>query len=86
MLPGERYAQMRNVWFLPSAKALSVWLERLGFKDIAIVDHNTTSLEEQRRTDWMTGESLADFLDAKNPDLTVEGYKAPIRAVLTARV
>ena len=86
MLPGERYAQMRNVWFLPSAKALSVWLERLGFKDIAIVDHNTTSLEEQRRTDWMTGESLGDFLDAKNPELTVEGYKAPIRAVLTARV
>ena len=86
MLPGERYAQMRNVWFLPSAKALSVWLERLGFKDIAIVDHNTTSLEEQRCTDWMTGESLADFLDTKDPDLTVEGYKAPIRAVLTARV
>ncbi|MGM0631393.1 MAG: tRNA 5-methoxyuridine(34)/uridine 5-oxyacetic acid(34) synthase CmoB [Pseudomonadota bacterium] len=86
MMPGERYAQMRNVWFLPSARALTVWLERLGFKDIAIVDHNTTSLEEQRRTQWMTGESLADFLDPNDTNMTIEGYQAPIRAVITARV
>ncbi|MGM0526415.1 MAG: tRNA 5-methoxyuridine(34)/uridine 5-oxyacetic acid(34) synthase CmoB [Pseudomonadota bacterium] len=86
MMPGERYAQMRNVWFLPSAKALSVWMQRLGFKDIEIVDHNVTSLDEQRSTDWMQGESLKDFLDADDPSLTVEGYQAPIRAILTARV
>lgn len=86
MMPGERYAQMRNVWFLPSASALSVWLERLGFKDISIVDHNTTSMEEQRRTDWMTGESLADFLDPNDTNKTIEGYQATIRAVITARV
>ncbi|MCA1767216.1 MAG: tRNA 5-methoxyuridine(34)/uridine 5-oxyacetic acid(34) synthase CmoB [Idiomarina sp.] len=86
MMPGERYAQMKNVWFLPSARALSVWLERLGFKDICIVDHNTTSTKEQRRTDWMTGESLANFLDPKDANKTIEGYQAPIRAVITARV
>lgn len=86
MMPGERYAQMRNVWFLPSARALSVWLERLGFTDICIVDHNTTSTKEQRRTDWMTGESLANFLDPKDAKKTIEGYQAPIRAVITARV
>lgn len=86
MMPGERYAQMRNVWFLPSASALSIWLERLGFKDISVVDHNTTSMEEQRRTDWMTGESLAGFLDPNDTNKTIEGYQAPIRAVITARV
>ena len=86
MMPGGRYAQMRNVWFLPSASALSVWLERLGFKDISVVDHNTTSIDEQRRTDWMTGESLADFLDPNDTNKTIEGYQAPIRAVITARV
>jgi len=86
MIPGERYAQMRNVWFLPSARALSVWLERLGFKDIRIVDHNTTSISEQRRTDWMSGESLADFLDPNDRNKTIEGYQTPIRAVITARV
>lgn len=86
MMPGERYAQMRNVWFLPSARALAVWLERLGFKDIAIVDHNVTSLEEQRATEWMTGESLKDFLDPNDYNMTIEGYKAPIRAIVTARL
>lgn len=85
MIPGERYAQMRNVWFLPSASALSVWMERLGFNDIEIVDHTVTSLEEQRRTEWMTGESLADFLDPNDRSKTIEGYNAPLRAVITAR-
>ncbi|WP_290652590.1 tRNA 5-methoxyuridine(34)/uridine 5-oxyacetic acid(34) synthase CmoB [Idiomarina sp.] len=85
MMPGERYAQMRNVWFLPSAEALAVWLQRLGFKDIEIVDHNVTSLDEQRSTEWMQGESLKDFLDPNDYNMTIEGYKAPIRAILTAR-
>ena len=85
MMPGERYAQMRNVWFLPSAKALAVWMQRLGFADIEVVDHNTTSLQEQRATEWMQGESLADFLDPNDHKMTIEGYKAPIRAILTAR-
>lgn len=85
MLPGERYAQMRNVWLLPSARALVVWMQRLGFKDVKIVDHNTTSLEEQRATEWMQGESLKDFLDPNDHNMTIEGYKAPIRAIVTAR-
>lgn len=85
MIPGERYAKMRNVWFLPSAKALSRWLKRLGFSDVNIVDHNVTSLKEQRATEWMPGESLSDFLDPINQNLTIEGYRAPIRAILTAR-
>ena len=33
LMAGERYAQMRNVWFLPSTKALAVWLERVGFEN-----------------------------------------------------
>lgn len=86
MLPGERYAQMRNVWFLPSAAALSRWMQRLGFQDIEIVDHNTTSLDEQRSTEWMQGESLRDFLDPNDPSLTIEGYQAPIRAIIKATV
>lgn len=86
MMPGERYAQMRNVWFLPSAKALCVWLERLGFKQTEIVDHNPTSLDEQRSTEWMTGESLKDFLDPNDPKKTIEGYQAPIRAIVKATI
>ncbi|MGL5242375.1 MAG: DUF1698 domain-containing protein, partial [Kluyvera ascorbata] len=82
---GDRYAQMRNVYFIPSAPALKNWLETCGFVDVRIVDMNVTSTEEQRRTEWMVTESLADFLDPNDPTKTIEGYPAPLRAVLIAR-
>ena len=61
LVPGDRYAQMRNVYFIPSAEALKCWLEKCGFVDVKIADMCVTSLDEQRRTDWMTSESLAEF-------------------------
>ncbi len=85
LVPGERYARMRNVYFIPSALALKNWLEKCGFIHVKIVDMEKTSIEEQRRTSWMTTESLADFLDPDSPERTCEGYPAPLRAVLTAR-
>ena len=84
LVPHGRYAKMRNVWFIPSCDALQLWLQRCGFKDIKLVDVNETSVEEQRSTDWMQYESLPDYLDSSNPQLTVEGYPAPKRAVFTA--
>nr|WP_297349295.1 tRNA 5-methoxyuridine(34)/uridine 5-oxyacetic acid(34) synthase CmoB [uncultured Glaciecola sp.] len=84
LMPGERYAQMRNVWFLPSCEALMQWLSRVGFVNIQKVDENITSIEEQRATQWMTNHSLVDFLDPNDPTLTVEGYPAPKRAVFVA--
>lgn len=84
LVPGERYAQMRNVFFIPSAEALKSWLEKSGFVDVRIVDFALTTTQEQRRTDWMTSESLAEFLDPEDPSKTVEGYPAPLRAVLVA--
>ena len=84
LVPGERYAQMRNVYFIPSALALKSWLEKCGFVDVKIVDYAITSTDEQRRTSWMTSESLADFLDPQDASKTVEGYPAPLRAVLVA--
>ncbi|ADM98336.1 tRNA 5-methoxyuridine(34)/uridine 5-oxyacetic acid(34) synthase CmoB [Dickeya dadantii] len=85
LLPGERYAQMRNVYFLPSSAALARWLEKCGFVDIRVVDQCVTTLEEQRRTSWMRTASLADFLDPDDHSKTLEGYPAPLRAVLVAR-
>ncbi|HDS1151093.1 TPA: tRNA 5-methoxyuridine(34)/uridine 5-oxyacetic acid(34) synthase CmoB [Pluralibacter gergoviae] len=85
LVPGDRYAQMRNVYFIPSAPALKQWLEKCGFVDVKIVDMNITSTDEQRRTKWMTTESLADFLDPADASKTVEGYPAPLRAVLIAK-
>lgn len=85
LVPGDRYAQMRNVYFIPSAAALKNWLEKCGFVDVRIVDVCTTTLEEQRRTEWMITESLAEFLDPNDSSKTIEGYPAPTRAVLIAR-
>ena len=84
LIPEDRYARMRNVWFIPSAVELSRWLERCGFINVRIVDTAITTFEEQRSTDWMQFESLKDSLQAGNPALTVEGLPAPRRAVLMA--
>lgn len=85
LLPGQRYAQMRNVWFLPSCEALMVWLRRCGYKNIKLIDVTKTSVDEQRRTEWMRFNSLSDFLDPQNDELTCEGLPAPTRAIITAR-
>ncbi|TAN65548.1 MAG: tRNA 5-methoxyuridine(34)/uridine 5-oxyacetic acid(34) synthase CmoB [Methylobacter sp.] len=84
LLPEDRYARMRNVWFIPSCDTLISWLKRCGFKNIRLVDVTVTSIEEQRTTEWMNFHSLKDFLDAKNPLLTCEGLPAPKRAIVLA--
>jgi tRNA (mo5U34)-methyltransferase len=84
LLPRQRYARMRNVWFIPSAAELLLWLERCGFVDARVVDESRTSVDEQRSTEWMQFESLQQSLDADDPGLTVEGLPAPRRAVVIA--
>lgn len=84
LMPKDRYGKMNNVWFLPSVAALTLWLEKCDFINIRCVDVDVTSLAEQRSTDWMRNESLVEYLDPNNVDLTVEGYPAPKRATIIA--
>ena len=84
LMPGERYAQMRNVYFIPSVPTMINWLYKCGFSDVKMVDKSVTSLDEQRKTEWMTSDSLADFLDPNDSSKTIEGYPAPMRAVFIA--
>lgn len=86
LLPEDRYAKMRNVWFIPSALGLELWLKKTGYKNIRLVDITKTTIEEQRKTDWMKFESLEDFLDPGNQNKTIEGYPSPQRAVFIAEV
>lgn len=84
LVPEDRYAKMRNVWFIPSVSMLETWMRRCGLKNIRTVDLSTTSLSEQRRTEWCSNvESLKDFLQ-DDITKTVEGYPAPKRAVVIA--
>lgn len=84
LVPKGRYARMGNVWFLPSVEALLGWLQKVGFKNPEVADVNTTSLQEQRSTEWMQFQSLADFLDPNDHSKTLEGYPAPKRCVVIA--
>lgn len=86
MLPVGRYAQMRNVWFLPSCDGLVAWLSRCGYKNIRVCDVSVTTEGEQRSTPWMRFQSLRDFLDPNDKSLTCEGYPAPKRAIIVANV
>jgi tRNA (mo5U34)-methyltransferase len=84
LVPRGRYAKMGNVWFIPSSSMLQLWLEKMGFRNVRLVDETVTTTEEQRRTDWMQFHSLADFLDPQDSSKTIEGYPAPRRAILIA--
>ncbi|MEY3659865.1 MAG: hypothetical protein RLZZ169_690 [Pseudomonadota bacterium] len=84
LVPPERYCRMNNVWFLPSPPTLQRWLERAGFREVRIVDVTPTTTDEQRRTPWMTFDSLAQALDSTDARRTCEGLPAPLRATLVA--
>jgi tRNA (mo5U34)-methyltransferase len=84
LVPEGRYSRMGNVWFLPSTELLELWLRKTGFRNVRTVDVTHTSTDEQRRTDWMQFHSLAQFLDPDTPELTIEGYPAPTRAIVLA--
>ncbi|RLA31044.1 MAG: tRNA 5-methoxyuridine(34)/uridine 5-oxyacetic acid(34) synthase CmoB [Gammaproteobacteria bacterium] len=81
-VPENRYARMRNIWHLPTVAALEDWLAQAGFCNIRTVDVSRTTVAEQRTTDWMTFESLAEALDPDDPTRTIEGWPAPTRAVV----
>lgn len=84
LVPEGRYAQMRNVWFLPSTLTLESWLNKAKFRAVRLVDVTPTTMDEQRATDWMTFNSLSDFLHPDDSSLTVEGHPAPVRATFVA--
>jgi len=85
LMPKNRYAKMRNIWFIPSVAMLTIWLKRGGWRNIRLIDCTTTTSGEQRSTEWMQSESLADFLDPSDASRTIEGYPSPQRATLIAQ-
>ena len=84
LVPQDRYAKMRNVWFIPSCLTLESWLKRSRFKNVRLIDVTKTTNNEQRSTEWMQYESLAAFLDPNDSNKTIEGLPAPKRAIFLA--
>jgi tRNA (mo5U34)-methyltransferase len=84
LVPDDRYARMRNVWNIPSIPQLTRWIDEAGMRDIQVIDVSPTTTKEQRSTKWMPYHSLKEFLDPDDTSKTIEGYPAPIRAVVIA--
>ncbi len=85
LVPQDRYAQMRNVYAIPAVPTLLGWLRQAGFAQATVLDITPTTVQEQRSTEWMTFQSLPDFLDKADASRTVEGYPAPVRAVVVGK-
>ena len=77
-----RYARMRNVWLLPTLPLLQRWVRDAGFTAVRTTDVSPTTTAEQRRTEWMPFDSLAEALLPHDPARTIEGWPAPRRAFL----
>jgi tRNA (mo5U34)-methyltransferase len=84
LTPFERYSKIPNIYFIPTINALKNWCHRAGFESVEVLTIKITDKTEQRKTDWIDSQSLEDFLDPKNPNLTVEGYPAPKRVYIKA--
>lgn len=84
LIPEDRYAMMRNVWFVPSVDCLCAWLRETGFKNVECTHSAQTTHMEQRQTKLAPFDSLSNFLDPIDPSRTIEGYPAPVRSIIVA--
>ena len=84
LTPAKTYSKIPNIYFIPTIPALKNWCHRAGFSHVEVLEIVKTTSEEQRKTEWILGESLENFLDPENPNLTVEGYPAPKRVYIRA--
>ncbi len=79
LCPESSYSKIPNIYFVPTIKALRNWCLRAGFKSFEVLETSVTNSNEQRKTEWIEGESLENFLDENDKSKTVEGYPAPAR-------
>ncbi len=79
LCPKGSYSKIPNIYFVPTVPALQNWCYRAGFKGFEVLCTSVTSAQEQRKTEWIEGQSLENFLDPDDSSKTVEGYPAPKR-------
>jgi tRNA (mo5U34)-methyltransferase len=87
LFPEDRYAKMRNVWFVPTASCFINWVKRAKFKDVELISDSELNSEEQRLTEWCPPprQSLDNFLDPNDKSKTIEGFSAPRRFLIKAK-
>lgn len=80
--PKSSYSKIPNIYFVPTISALKNWCLRAGFESFELLETRITDASEQRKTEWIEGQSLEDFLDPEDATKTVEGYPAPARVYI----
>ena len=85
LCPAKTYSKISNVHFVPTIAALKNWCEKAGFDSFEVLATKPTTSFEQRKTEWILGESLENFLDPNDPNKTIEGYPAPQRVYVRVR-
>ncbi len=83
--PASSYSKIPNVYFVPTINALKNWCLRAGFDSFEVLETSKTDASEQRKTSWIEGQSLEDFLDKEDSSKTVEGYPAPARVYVRVK-
>ncbi|MAW07037.1 MAG: tRNA 5-methoxyuridine(34)/uridine 5-oxyacetic acid(34) synthase CmoB [Halobacteriovoraceae bacterium] len=86
LFPEDRYAKMKNIWFIPTTNCLVNWLKKVKFKKIEVLFDLPLTNEEQRVTEWSGNQSLDDFLDPQDKSKTIEGHPAPRRVAILASI
>ncbi len=79
LTPKKTYSKIPNIYFIPTINAFKNWSLRAGFNRFEVLQTTCTSTKEQRKTKWIDGESLNDFLNSDDNSKTVENYPAPKR-------
>ena len=82
LIPEATYSKISNIHFVPTITALENWCKKAGFERFEVLDIVPTRSDEQRKTEWIEGESFSDFLNPENQNETVEGYPAPKRVYI----
>lgn len=82
LTPETTYSKIPNIYFVPTIKALKNWCKRAGFSSFEVLEKTVTTSDEQRKTSWIEGQSLEDFLDKDDNSKTIEGYSAPKRVYI----
>ncbi len=86
LFPESRYANMKNVWFIPTLSCFVNWAKKAHFKNVEVISDTLLTPDEQRNTIWCPDpfQSLDKFLDPHDPSLTIEGHPAPRRFSIKA--
>ncbi|MDR1460305.1 MAG: tRNA 5-methoxyuridine(34)/uridine 5-oxyacetic acid(34) synthase CmoB [Campylobacteraceae bacterium] len=85
LCPKNSYSKISNVYFIPTINALRNWCEKAGFSKFEVLAKNPTDITEQRKTEWVLGQSLEDFLDPNDNTKTIEGYPSPKRVYVKVK-